>query len=53
LQVDKFALDALNENAEVYMQNLEQWITVCTNRQLTIFLINRNLYKEKKFSSIG
>ncbi|KAM3190126.1 hypothetical protein ACQJBY_068371 [Aegilops geniculata] len=25
-QVDKFALDALNENAEGYMQNLEQWI---------------------------
>jgi NCK-associated protein 1 len=29
LQVDKFALDALNENAEGYMQNLEQWIMVC------------------------
>ena len=26
LQVDKFALDALNENAEGYMHNLEQWI---------------------------
>ncbi|VAI86739.1 unnamed protein product [Triticum turgidum subsp. durum] len=25
-KVDKFALDALNENAEGYMQNLEQWI---------------------------
>jgi NCK-associated protein 1 len=25
-RVDKFALDALNENAEGYMQNLEQWI---------------------------
>ncbi|KAE8781516.1 putative protein NAP1 [Hordeum vulgare] len=24
--VDKFALDALNENAEGYMQNLERWI---------------------------
>lgn len=31
LQVDKFALDALNENAEGYMQNLEQWIMVCAN----------------------
>jgi len=29
LQVDKFALDALNENAEGYMHNLEQWILVC------------------------
>ncbi|BAF24320.2 Os08g0544500, partial [Oryza sativa Japonica Group] len=27
-KVDKFALDALNENAEGYMQNLEQWITL-------------------------
>ncbi|CAD6343994.1 unnamed protein product [Miscanthus lutarioriparius] len=26
LPVDKFALDALNENAEGYMHNLEQWI---------------------------
>ncbi|CAO2210203.1 unnamed protein product [Urochloa humidicola] len=25
-RVDKFALDALNENAEGYMHNLEQWI---------------------------
>ncbi|CAD6270767.1 unnamed protein product [Miscanthus lutarioriparius] len=25
-KVDKFALDALNENAEGYMHNLEQWI---------------------------
>uniref|UniRef100_A0A453RQ37 Protein NAP1 n=2 Tax=Aegilops tauschii subsp. strangulata TaxID=200361 RepID=A0A453RQ37_AEGTS len=25
-KVDKFALEALNENAEGYMQNLEQWI---------------------------
>ncbi|KAL5232560.1 hypothetical protein ABZP36_031336 [Zizania latifolia] len=25
-KVDKFALDALNENSEGYMQNLEQWI---------------------------
>ncbi|KAM0900486.1 hypothetical protein ACQ4PT_020617 [Festuca glaucescens] len=25
-KVDKFALDALNENAEGYMRNLEQWI---------------------------
>jgi hypothetical protein len=31
LQVDKFALDALNENAEGYMHNLEQWILVCAN----------------------
>jgi len=28
-RVDKFALDALNENAEGYMHNLEQWILVC------------------------
>jgi NCK-associated protein 1 len=31
LQVDKFALDALNENAEGYMHNLEQWIMVCVS----------------------
>uniref|UniRef100_A0A453RPT4 Uncharacterized protein n=1 Tax=Aegilops tauschii subsp. strangulata TaxID=200361 RepID=A0A453RPT4_AEGTS len=30
-KVDKFALEALNENAEGYMQNLEQWIMVCAN----------------------
>jgi hypothetical protein len=34
LQVDKFALDALNENAEGYMRNLEQWVMVCANYKL-------------------
>lgn len=30
VQVDKFALDALHENAEVHLQNLEPWVQVCS-----------------------
>ena len=28
VQVDKIALDALHENAELYLQSLEPWIQV-------------------------
>ena len=30
VQVDKVALDALHENAEVHLQSLEPWVQVCS-----------------------
>jgi hypothetical protein len=57
LQVDKFALDALNENAEGYMHNLEPWILVCAKHikkseplgQTPLFLLMKNVLQSKTY----
>lgn len=39
MQVDKIALDALNDSAEVHLQSLEPWVQVLNLLDALIFIL--------------